>query len=385
VRWIEPDAPSPKPPLDVELALLRQATDCPDPKPLFLRNLADALFEKRDYRGALKAIDRYLERRPDDRGGWAFGARAHLARGDYENAIAASFRAGDAIPGVVVRCQALKALGRDGEAEPELRALLGRASHGYAFETLARMMAGRGEGTALLALCDAHIDSFACRSLAIGFRALALSLLGGSDEARRYVDLDRHVKRVGFDPPPAFGTLDRFNTALAAEILRDSSPDARAGFAINHRPDAERRPHLAPLYDFIRREMEVYIGEFPARGLDTILPERPAAARLFTFNIVMRGDGHNGAHVHRRALVSAVYHVQVPAEVSVATDRRGRLALGWCGDIAGGHMPCWGVRHVMPEPGVLTLFPSYFFHDVVPTRTDSPRVAVAADLTPVAS
>ena len=36
-----------------------------------------------------------------------------------------------------------------------------------------------------------------------------------------------------------------------------------------------------------------------------------------------------------------------------------------------------------PRAGTLTLFPSHYFHDVVPTDIATPRVAVAADMEPV--
>ena len=41
-------------------------------------------------------------------------------------------------------------------------------------------------------------------------------------------------------------------------------------------------------------------------------------------------------------------------------------------------MPCWGTRHIKPEAGSLVIFPSHIFHDVVPSRTQALRIAVAA-------
>jgi hypothetical protein len=56
--------------------------------------------------------------------------------------------------------------------------------------------------------------------------------------------------------------------------------------------------------------------------------------------------------------------------------------LGCCDEYTRGHAPVWGTRRIKPEPGVLLIFPSHIFHDVVPTGSDEPRISVVADLKP---
>jgi Putative 2OG-Fe(II) oxygenase len=127
------------------------------------------------------------------------------------------------------------------------------------------------------------------------------------------------------------------------------------------------------------------LDEARGRGLDAVMPPPPKEGHLYESSTVLSGPGHNGEHIHGNAYVSSVYHVLVPDSVSSADDSRGALALGLCASYTGGYTPCWGARYIKPVAGSLVIFPSHIFHDVVPSRTPMPRIAVAADLQPAAN
>jgi uncharacterized protein (TIGR02466 family) len=126
-----------------------------------------------------------------------------------------------------------------------------------------------------------------------------------------------------------------------------------------------------------------YVASAPTYGLDKALPSPPAKVRLYHGFTVLRRDGANGEHMHPLGYVSSVYYVQVPEIVATAPDDRGSLTLGGCSQYTAGYEPCWGTRQIKPVEGSLVIFPSHVFHDVVPSRTNDPRISVAADMMPV--
>jgi len=114
------------------------------------------------------------------------------------------------------------------------------------------------------------------------------------------------------------------------------------------------------------------------------MPPPPKEGHLYELSTVLSGPGHNGEQIHGNAYVSSVYHVLVPESVSSADDSRDALALGLCASYTGGYTPCW-VRDTSSRWRVRwSSSHPIFFHDVVPSLTQMPRIAVAADLQPVA-
>jgi hypothetical protein len=211
-----------------------------------------------------------------------------------------------------------------------------------------------------------------------GYRAIALSRVGRLGEARNLVDLERYPARTVFEPPAEFGGIERFNALLADEILRN--PGLRHTFPYGF----YRTEQLAilgarafpVLSKFLRSAIEAYIANFAQSGLDIILPPLPPRGYLYSAgNVVREEEGHH-AHLHKFGYISGVYHVSVPPDVALGTDRSGALVLGPCD----GYVPCFGSRDIKPVPGVATLFPSHIFHSVVPTRTEQPRIAIPFDL-----
>jgi hypothetical protein len=233
------------------------------------------------------------------------------------------------------------------------------------------------DGSRLLALCDEFPPAYANCTVVRGFRAIASSRVGRTDEARRLVDLDRHVARVSFEPPDEFGGDERFNELLAQEIVR--SPVLRHTNAYGfYRTEGSRAyPALAK---FLRSAIEAFIADLPRRGLQTVLPSAPPQGFLRTAgNVVRKEEGHR-SHLHKFAYVSGVYHVAVPRTSDGAQGRAGALVVGSCADVTGGYVPRWGHRDIKPVAGLATLFPSHIFHSVVPTRREQPRIAMPFDL-----
>ncbi|AKM08476.1 tetratricopeptide repeat protein [Pelagerythrobacter marensis] len=87
--------------------------------------------------------------------------------------------------------------------------------------------------------------------------------------------------------------------------------------------------------------------------------------------------GHHTNHIHPAGWISAVYYVAVPPEMN---DREGWLKFGETGLHLGANERI--LRTIRPEPGMLVLFPSYFYHGTIPFSAEAHRLTIAFDAVP---
>jgi len=387
MRWIEPEAEVSLPP-GTQISLLRQAIEKqPNNWALHLR-LGAALASCGRWGEAVDAYETAERQAPDEFVAGPKFAKCYVELDRPEVALDACRRGEARGPSADLHFQkgrALTKLRRLADARDAFwSAVKANGTHIPALRALLAPMAREPDGAGLLDFCDALPQSSKDTALVRAHRAIALSRIGRIAEALQIVDLDRHVARVAFDPPAQFGAVDQFNRQLADDILADRFPGkpANEGLDFNAAPLFRRSQAFLALREFIKATFNDFLGEASRRGLDTVMPPPPTEGSLYQSSTVLRGEGHNGEHVHGNAYVSAVYHVLVPESVSNADDNRGALALGFCESYTGGYTPCWGARYIRPVAGSLVIFPSHIFHDVVPSCTQMPRIAVAADLQP---
>lgn len=375
------------------LVMLRDAVAASPGEPRRQRALARELHALADQRGAIDAFERLLAITGDLAGDWPSFALATL---DIEGADAAlelcarRWHGRGTADWHYVNAQALRALGRIGDAEADLRRAiaLGDPDHD-ALRALLRMHAERSDGAALLAACDSlpimapGLGAGVAGIGAVrGYRALALSLLGRDDEANALVDLDAGTMRFRFEPP-AGTTLEAFNDALATAILADQPADtAHHDILINHAIHLPASAELTALRAFIEASYADYVAHNVARHPGPgFMPPITGATSLDYGAVTIRRQGRNGQHVHPAAYLTGVYHVRVPV-LADGGRQAGALVTGVCDEIAPGHRACWGHRVLPAVPGILTIFPAHYFHDVRPTGVEAQRVVVVADLMP---
>jgi tetratricopeptide (TPR) repeat protein len=389
MRWIEPEAEVSLPP-GAQISLLRQAIEKqPNNWALHCR-LGAALARCGRWGEAVDAYETAERQAPDEFVAGPKFAKCYVELDRPEAALDACRRGEARGPSAELRFQkgrALLKLRRPADARDAFRsAVKANGTHIPALRALLAPMARQPDGAGLLDFCDALPRSSKDTALVRAHRAIALSRIGRIAEALQIVDLDRHVARVPFDPPAQFGAIDQFNRHLADDILADRAPakPASEGFDYNPAPQFRRSERFLALRGFIKSAIDNFLDQARARGLDAVMPRPPKEGHLYESSTVLHGPGHNGQHVHGNAYVSSVYHVLVPDSIGSADDSRGALALGLCESYTGGYTPCWGTRYIKPVAGSLVIFPSHIFHDVVPSRTQEPRIAVAADLQPAA-
>jgi Putative 2OG-Fe(II) oxygenase len=385
MQWAEA-APDPRVPAPVLIDIMRDAVALHPERADRWAQLGRLLSDDNRAGEAVGAFEQSRRLDPGNFADWRSLIDNYVTSGRPQDAL--GLPAPENTPGLdLAQGAALLALGDTAAGYAALREAVAQAD-GYSEIALHRLldaMCSDEDGGPTLALCDGLADCLRRRTIVRAYGAIALSRAGRTDEARRLVDLERHVLRVPFTPPAKFGGIEAFNRELAVTVLARPVANSSGGPGndyrnIHYRPPNSRGPQFDALFGFIREAMVRFIDEIGDRGLDEVMPP-PGRATLVNGSTVLRGDGHNGEHIHAEGYLSSVYHVLLPD--CGGDDDRGALVVGCCARRTGGYQPCWGTRTIKPEAGWLTLFPSHIFHDVVPTGVAAPRVSIIADMNPV--
>ncbi|GLQ99785.1 putative 2OG-Fe(II) oxygenase [Dyella mobilis] len=184
------------------------------------------------------------------------------------------------------------------------------------------------------------------------------------DLAGFLADLKRSLQRLHqrHDHPLLFQSLRR-GTETTGDLTREQDPVIQALF----------NAFDAPIRDYL-----AYIGT----GND---PLRRRNRGTYQYNggwsVRLRSAGYHTNHVHPRGWLSSAFYVDLPEGMAGnATSQEGCLAFGEPGMPTAPPLP---VQHVVrPEPGMLVLFPSYFWHGTLPFHSTQTRLTVAFDVVP---
>ena len=100
------------------------------------------------------------------------------------------------------------------------------------------------------------------------------------------------------------------------------------------------------------------------------------------WSVRLQSHGHHTNHFHGKGWISSAFHIVVPGAASDG-NRSGWLKFGEPGLPIQPKLPA--EYHVKPEPGLLTLFPSWMWHGTVPFqgKAGEHRLSIAFDVVPV--
>jgi tetratricopeptide (TPR) repeat protein len=157
--------------------------------------------------------------------------------------------------------------------------------------------------------------------------------------------------------------LDTDDPAIRAFAEAIDGPIRRHMQALGHGDDPLRRRN---------------VGEYRIRGI---------------WSVRLRGQGYHVNHVHPQGWLSSACYIELPEGLgrddrnadAASTDignKAGWLKLGEPGMPT--RPPLVPESFIRPEPGLLALFPSYFWHGTVPFAGDDTRLTIAFDLVPAA-
>ena len=369
-------------------ALLAQNPALPEAR----TNLAAVLQELGDFEAAAREARRAFEADPDLLEAEYNYAIACQELGRYEEAITAYehvlVEVPEHAPSALNIGYGLQQLGKlDEAADAFTRAIGIDPQFAKAHVNLADLRLQQGDPKAALEVCDAFLKDHPAQTDLLAFRAIALSDLGESEQVRELMDFGRFVHPVRVAPPEGYDGLEAFNDALCAHVLAHPtltfSPQSHATREGKHSGEllAEPKGPIAGLEAEILKAASAYRDSLED-DRHPFVARKPGDWTLSVWGVVMQAAGHQIPHIHPAAWLSGVYYPKLPD--IVGSDGGGKA--GW---IEFGRPPAHfhnaiepETHSVQPEPGLMVLFPSYFYHHTVPFESEGTRISIAFDLMP---
>jgi tetratricopeptide (TPR) repeat protein len=357
-------------------------------------NLAGALNEQRRH-GQAKAVCRQALKRD---GNFVPAlqrlAESYLGLEQAEQALAAARRAVKAGPSsldaadLVVR--ALRQLGRDGDiADAYQQAVLRNPASAKAHQNLALHHLDRGALEAALEVSENYLAREPGDTGALAMKATILAELGDDAALAPLLDLDGLIGRYECPLPPGYDDMGAFNDALAGHVLGHPSlvpsPKGRSTRAGRHTGSLLIDPKgpIEALEKIILANVESYRADHPPTPAHPFLNRPPKFWSLNVWSVVLGEEGYQAPHIHPSGWLSGVYYVEVPSAVrnaEVSTD--GCIEFGRSGHERRPTADRW-LRVFRPQPGLMLLFPSYFYHRTIPSRSEERRISIAFDVVPL--
>ncbi|MDM7955692.1 tetratricopeptide repeat protein [Blastomonas sp.] len=185
---------------------------------------------------------------------------------------------------------------------------------------------------------------------------------------------------------PDNGQTDTFNQDLDAALNalhtgrhHPLEQTLRGGTQTTDDLFARTLPEIEPVREMIERAVRRYILALPDDATHPFSSRKTTAfAFSGSWSVRLSDGGHHTNHIHPEGWISAVYYVAVPD--AVADGHSGWLKFGETGMHLGEREQI--LQQVRPQPGLLVLFPSYFYHGTVPFADTAHRTTIAFDIVP---
>jgi tetratricopeptide (TPR) repeat protein len=277
----------------------------------------------------------------------------------------------------------LDELDRTSEAIELLRAAIPRARNpSAARRNLVPALLRARDVTEALSICDALLAAAPDDQMLLAYRSTALRLAGDAEYAR-LCDYDRLVKTYSLEPPASYGGIDEFNrqfaralTALHHASQRPIAQSLRGGTQTARNLPADD-PTVADFLAMIDTPIRDYLSHLDGACAHPVDRRKRDAYRLAgSWSVLLSPGGFHVDHVHPQGWLSSAYYVELPRGAGDGS-RAAWLKLGEPGVKVG--LP--PQRFVEPRPGLLVLFPSYFWHGTVPFNHGD-RLTAAFDVIP---
>jgi tetratricopeptide (TPR) repeat protein len=382
ISWREPK-PTPALPARKRLPLLRAATAAAPHRRDLKRELVQTLFES-DRMAELVDCARPLVDRETDPGTLYRLGRAALAISNYDLAIEAlrsAAESGHADAYTYLSEALLKADRIDAAIAAGLEALKHPTRDFRCLVPLARALVRSGQPERLWDLCIDLRTRVTWGGYFPAVLAATAEAIGRTDQVAAIFDSARWYSAT------QLGVPDDFNARLAAELLAHkslgpapSTSAPRGTSAWIYHLELCGGPLAQQLLVSIRTAVEDYIADRHSFTDQSVMTQRPKNAELVSWAMEARGDGFQSPHIHPLGWISGVYYVTVPPAIADGDDYAGAIEFGLLplGDRnTTSRRARW---RVMPRPGLLLLFPSYYTHWTRPTERKESRLCIAFDV-----
>jgi hypothetical protein len=226
---------------------------------------------------------------------------------------------------------------------------------------------------------DAHAQAL----LASAWRSL------GDSRYRQWYDYARLVRSCRIDVPPGWPSLAAYLEELAGCLtarharLRANPPSQslRTGTQVELQPAHSLEPSIRAFPLAVDAAVHRYMRALESGG-DRFCRRNTGRYRFNgMWSVRLRANGHHKNHYHGKGWISSACHISVPAAIGSA-EHAGWLKFGESGLPSGSALAA--EHFVRPEPGLLTLFPSWMWHgtEPFPGSDQDARLSIAFDVVP---
>lgn len=340
---------------------------------------------------ATEMLDQALRSYANDDALWATKAAilqgAGDARGAYECLAPRAERA-QAPPVLLVRA-GLSALDFDSAAALSLaeRAMRALPESSSARNLHAAAQLGVGDAPGALRNIEASLTQTPDDQYLIALQSTALRLMD-DERYSQLCDYRNLILPLHIEPPPPWPGLASFLADLTASLNRLHDPHGHALLFQSLRHGTETTqdltrsadPAVRALFDAFAAPVARYL-EHIGRGGDALRRRNGGRWRFNgSWSVRLRDRGFHMSHVHPRGWISSAFYVGLPDVMADARTDEGVLSFGKPGILT---TPSLDAEYsVRPSPGMLVLFPSYFWHGTIPFQSPQPRLTVAFDVVP---
>lgn len=278
-----------------------------------------------------------------------------------------------------VKCDAARAL-----LHAELARKLG-PENALTLSTYGNALLANGRADQAQVLADKLLAINPDDGLAIALQATAWRMLG-DPRYRTLYDYGQFVRPSMIDTPDGWRDLPRYLDDLARALLKLHSlrthpigqslrHGTQADLVLEHAADPAIRAFAQAIDGPIRRYMDA-IG----RGSDPLRRRNTGRYKLSgIWSVRLRPNGYHFNHFHPEGWLSSACYIQIPRTLGAQGGE------GWLqfGEPAYPTMPSMLPEYfVRPEPGLLVLFPAWFWHGTVPFSGADARLTIAFDVIP---
>jgi tetratricopeptide (TPR) repeat protein len=370
----------------VRAALRRWPTDVP-----LLRQLAEIRWIAGDGPRCVAHLEQAIDAHPEALQLRLVAADLLRAAGDPARGLALVEEAARREPGVPAFETSigvlLGELGRARDALPWLRSAIARMPDSAQMQrNLLPVLLRAEEFPEALALAEHLLRTAPDDQQLIAYLAAAMRMTNDPRYASLQ-DYSRLVRVYRPAPPAGFADMRSFNAALARELeplhgerRRPLAQSIRGGSQTERNLPADN-PTIGAFFAMLEAPIADYLGGLdPASAHPTDRRRRSHWRLSGSWSVQLRPGGFHTNHVHPQGWISSAYYIELPESRGMESDPHA----GWLkfGEVAPAIARGTAEFHVQPEPGMLVLFPSFFWHGTVPFTQGERRLTAAFDVMP---
>ena len=292
----------------------------------------------------------------------------------------AHYNRGEVLDELELLEDALKAFEKSLQLDPDFAEA--HCSRGVVLLKLGQLDKALGSFNHCLDIVPGHVCT-------LPYKAVTLYALSRHEEAGTLVDLDNFPVKTSLAIPDGYVGLDDFLSPLRDHVLEHPSlvwepfgKTTRMG-SQTAQLGVETDTVFADFVGVLKLEIDRFLSSLTELDGHPYFFQIPQTYRLSVWATVLQNGGHQLPHIHPNGWLSGIYYIQVPKDIYVQDcHKAGWLEIGRPSDDIplNGKLPQTTVK---PEPGLLLLFPSYYFHRTVPFKGCEQRISIAFDVEPI--